>query len=454
MSFLSINPKNENLIFELNEFSQNDTNEIINKAYFSHQKWKTVEIEERATFLSRTADILKNKKEFYAKLISDEMGKPVSQSAAEVLKCATVCEYYAQNAQNFLKAEIIESGKLKASISFQPLGIILGIMPWNFPFWQVFRFAVPAIMAGNAALLKHAPNVSMCALEIEKIFYEAGFPEDLFRTLIVSVDKVPGIIENSFIQGISITGGTIAGKKVAAKAGDCLKKTVLELGGSDPYIIMQDADLESASESCVAGRLLNAGQSCIAAKRFIVHQDIYKNFLEMFTEKMKQKTYGDPLENYDLGPLARKDLRDNIHELVSGSVLKGAKLLTGGKIPDMKGYFYPPTVLAEVTTDMPVWREETFGPAAAVIKYSTDDEAVKLANDTEYGLGAAIFSRNIEKAQKIAENQINAGSCVINDFVKSDPRLPFGGIKESGYGRELSLFGIREFVNIKTIVFN
>ncbi|MDH5719399.1 MAG: NAD-dependent succinate-semialdehyde dehydrogenase [Spirochaetia bacterium] len=454
MSFVSINPKNEEIFFEAREYTNEQIKEIIETSNKSQLRWKEFSIDKKADLFKNIAILLNKKEDLYAKLITDEMGKPIVQASAEIKKCAWLCEYYANHAKQFLCELPIETDYKKATVYFEPLGVILGIMPWNFPFWQVFRFSVPAMLAGNGAILKHSPNVSMCALEIEKLFVEAQFPEKLFSTVLASIESTSLIIENKHIQGVSLTGGTIAGKAVAALAGKSLKKTVLELGGLDPYIIMEDADIEKSAESCIAGRLLNAGQSCIAAKRFIVHEKIYDKFVELFAEKMKSKTLGDPLENCDLGPLAREDLRDNIHGLVEKSVSMGAKLVTGGKIPDMKGYYYPPTLLADIQRNMPVWQEETFGPAAAVVKYKTEEEAVLLANDTVYGLGAAIFSRDIERAERIAVKQINAGNCFINDFVKSDPKLPFGGVKESGYGRELSTFGIREFVNIKTVVVN
>ncbi|MDH5717818.1 MAG: NAD-dependent succinate-semialdehyde dehydrogenase [Spirochaetia bacterium] len=448
----SINPKNNKIIFETSNYSSENIKNILKESWDSYQNWKTISIDKRLEFLYTVAELLKAKAEILGKLMTDEMGKPIAQGIAEAEKCAWVCEYYAENGQNFLNDITIESNYKKSMVHFEPLGIILGIMPWNFPFWQVFRFAIPTILAGNAVILKHSPNVSMCALEIEKLFHEAKFPINIFRTIIADIYEIPAIIEDERIQGISLTGSTMAGKKVAETAGKNLKKTLLELGGSDPYIIFEDADIEKSVESCVTSRLINTGQSCIAAKRFIVHEKIYKTFLELFVEKMKSKKYGDPLDKEnDLGPLAREDLRDEIHRLVTESKSKGADVLLGGKIVPEAGFYYPPTIVTNAYPGIPVWDEETFGPVAAIAKFNTEDEAVELANNSLFGLGAAIFSNDEEKALNIALNKINTGNVFINDFVKSNPMFPFGGIKNSGYGRELSLFGAREFTNIKTI---
>jgi len=325
-------------------------------------------------------------------------------------------------------------------------------MPWNFPFWQVCRFAVPALLAGNAVILKHAENTFGCAARIETIFHEAGVPKDLFRSIRVPVTDVKKIIENRKISAVSLTGSTRAGKAVASQAGNALKPCVLELGGSDPYLILKDADLEHASEACVTSRLLNSGQSCIAAKRFIVEEEVYDQFIQLLKEKLSRKVVGDPFdEKVDVGPLARKDLRDELHNQVQESIQKGANCIMGGKITERKGAYYPITLLENVKKGMPAYEEELFGPVAVVIKAKDEEEAIDIANDSIYGLGAAIFSSDLEKAEHMARNRIKAGSCFVNDFVRSDPRLPFGGIKDSGFGRELSEFGIREFVNVKTV---
>jgi len=325
-------------------------------------------------------------------------------------------------------------------------------MPWNFPYWQVFRFAVPGLMAGNAGVLKHASNVSGCALAIEGVFREAGFPVNLFRALIVSSKKMEKVIELEKIRAVTLTGSVPAGKAVASKAGSLIKKTVLELGGSDPYVVLEDADLETAAETCVTSRLLNGGQSCIAAKRFIIVEKVYDEFRDLFVEKMKAKKMGDPFdESNDLGPQATKSLRDDLHDQVKRSIDKGAKLLLGGMIPESKGAYYPPTVLENVKEGMAAYDEELFGPVASLIKAKNEADAVRIANDSIFGLGAAVFTNNIKRGERIAREELNAGNCFVNAFVKSDPRLPFGGVKESGYGRELSWFGIQEFVNIKTV---
>jgi succinate-semialdehyde dehydrogenase/glutarate-semialdehyde dehydrogenase len=351
-----------------------------------------------------------------------------------------------------LQPEMIRTDASKSYVSFHPLGIVLAIMPWNYPFWQVFRFAAPALMAGNAAVLKHASNVPGCALAIDRIFKEAGLPENLFHSLLVSSGQIDSLIEHPLIRAVTLTGSTTAGMAVASKAGQMLKKTVLELGGSDPYIILEDADLDRTVETCVAGRLLNSGQSCIAAKRFIVVESISKRFESLFAEKMRAKKTGDPMnENVEVGPLARFDLRENLHRQVTQSVDKGARCLLGGGIPEGDGVFYPPTVLTDVQKGMPTFDEETFGPVAAIITVKDEQDAVRVANDSRFGLGAAVFTENIERGERIARDELQAGSCFVNAFVKSDPRLPFGGIKESGYGRELSPYGIKEFVNIKTV---
>ena len=381
-----------------------------------------------------------------------EMGKPIAQSRAEVEKCAWVCEYYAENAEKFFSDEMIETDASKSFVSFQPLGIVLAVMPWNFPFWQVFRFAAPGLMAGNAGILKHASNVSGCALAIEEVFREAGFPENLFRTILVPSSQMEKVIKNEKIKAVTLTGSVPAGKAVAKTAGSVLKKTVMELGGSDPYVILEDADLEMAADTCVTARFINGGQSCIAAKRFIVVEKVYDEFEKLFIEKMKSKKMGDPIdESNDIGPQASVPLRDELHQQVEKSIKLGAELLLGGKIPELKGAYYPPTVLSNVKKGMPAYDEELFGPVAALIKAKDESEAIKIANDTIFGLGAAVFTGDVARGEKIAKEKLHAGCCFVNAFVKSDPRLPFGGIKESGYGRELSVYGIREFVNIKSI---
>ena len=399
------------------------------------------------------AELLKQKKELLGLLMTKEMGKPIKQSIAEAEKCAWVCEYYADNAEKFLSQKEIPTGSTKSFISFQPIGIVLAIMPWNFPFWQVFRFASPALMAGNVGILKHASNVQGCAIEIEKLFLEAGFPKFAFSNLVIGSKKVSNVIKNSKISAVTLTGSTPAGKSVASLAGSLLKKTVLELGGNDPYVILEDADLDNAVKSCIAGRMLNAGQSCIAAKRFIVVQSSLKEFIDKVHNEIKKMKMGDPINpDINIGPMVNNIARDELHQQVLISIEKGAKLLFGGKIPQLDGAFYPPTLLVDVEPGMPAFDDELFGPVAVVISAKDQSHAIELANKTNFGLGAAIFTRDLDKGENIATKELEAGSCFVNDFVKSDPRLPFGGIKESGYGRELSEFGIQEFVNIKSVV--
>jgi succinate-semialdehyde dehydrogenase/glutarate-semialdehyde dehydrogenase len=382
-----------------------------------------------------------------------EMGKPLQGGRAEIDKCADVCEYYAKNGAKFLENEMVGTDASKSYVNFQPIGIVLAVMPWNFPFWQVFRFLAPALMAGNAALLKHASNVFGCAIEIEKIIIEAGFPENLMRTLLITGNEVEQVIENPLVQAVSLTGSTEAGKKVAAKAGSLLKKSVLELGGSDPYLILEDADIELATESCVNSRLINSGQSCIAAKRFIVVKSIEHQFTELFRKKMAEKIMGDPMDKKtDIGPQARPDLRNDLHQQVLKSVKMGAKCILGGSIPAGNHSFYPPTILTEVKKGMPAYEEELFGPVAAIISADDQEDAIRIANDTIFGLGAAVFTSDLKLGETIASRFLDAGSCFVNAMVKSDPRLPFGGIRQSGYGRELGVYGIREFVNVKTVL--
>jgi len=448
----SINPANGEIIHEYSNMDNDVVKKIINDAAHNQPAWREQTFRKRSDYLIQIAKILNDKKRSLAKLMALEMGKPLKQGISEIEKCAWVCEYYANKATEFLAPINIQTDASKSYVTYNPLGTVLAIMPWNFPFWQLFRFAAPALMAGNAVLLKHAENVTGCALEIEKIIHEAGIPSELFRTIIIEVEQVQSVIKHHDIHAITLTGSTRAGKAVSSQAGKVLKPTVLELGGSDPYIILKDADIELASEKCVTSRLINSGQSCIAAKRFIVAEEVHDQFLDLFIEKMKMKKVGDPFdERTDIGPMARVDLRDQLHKQVQDSIEKGAKLQLGGDLPVTEGAYYPVTVLSDVQKGMPAYDEELFGPVAAVIRVKNEEEAIKTANDSQYGLGAAIFSRDVEKAEHIAAGQLQAGCCFVNDFVRSDPRLPFGGIKNSGYGRELSEFGIREFVNIKTV---
>ena len=400
----------------------------------------------------KLAELLRHQREDLAKLMTMEMGKRTGEALAEVDKCAWVCTYYADHAERFLQNERIESDASDSFVAYEPLGVILAVMPWNFPFWQVFRFAAPALMAGNTALLKHASNVSGCAIAIQQLFSDAGFPEDAFITLLIPSSKVKEVIAHPKVKAVTLTGSEAAGRSVAAEAGKYLKKCVLELGGSDPYLILADADLELAVKTCVQSRLLNAGQSCIAAKRFILVPEVYDAFTDLFLREMEKITVGDPTQAATgIGPLARVDLRDDLHDQVLRSVAMGARILLGGNIPEGVGAYYPPTVLTDVTPAMPAFREELFGPVAPLIRAESEAHALALANDSEFGLGAAVFSGDKGRAQRIAQQDLQAGSCFVNGLVKSDPRLPFGGIKLSGFGRELSHHGIREFVNVKTV---
>ena len=451
MPIESVNPATDTAIQTYQEMDPESVDLILDGAETAHRSWRQVSFSERARTLRRVAEILRERVEPYAALMAYEMGKPVAQGRAEAGKCAWVCDFYAENAESFLGAEEVASAAVRSQVRFEPLGVVLAVMPWNFPFWQVFRFAAPALMAGNGAVLKHASNVPGCALEIERVFTDAGLPDGLFKTLLIGASAVSRVIENPIVKAVTLTGSTPAGKAVAAKAGSELKKTVLELGGSDPYLILDETNLDRTAEDCAAARLVNSGQSCVAAKRFIVLEPIREKFEELLVAKMKAYRMGDPMdEGVRVGPQARHDLRDELHDQVCRSVDAGARVLLGGSLPPVPGAFYPPTVLAGVKKGMAAYGEEMFGPVAAVIAASDEDEAVAIANDTIFGLGAAVYTSDDAQADRVSA-QIEAGCCFINGFVRSDPRLPFGGIKQSGYGRELSAYGIREFVNIKTI---
>ena len=448
----TVNPTTGKVIEEYELMDDVELDSIINKAAVAQNDWKELSFDQRAEYLNRIADILRDRKEGLGELMATEMGKPLAQGVSEAEKCAWVCEYYAENAASFLENETIETDASISYVTYNPLGTVLAIMPWNFPFWQLFRFAAPALMAGNAALLKHAPNVTGCALEIEHIIHKAGIPKSVFRTVLADIEQTQAMITHSEIDAVTLTGSTRAGKAVAGQAGNVLKKTVLELGGSDPYLILKDADLEKAAETCVTSRLINSGQSCIAAKRFIAVKDVYDDFLELVISNMNEKMVGDPFEeSTDIGPMARFDLRDQLHEQVKKSIKNGAECLLGGEISDSEGAFYPATVLTDIKKGMPAYEEELFGPVASVLKAENEEEAIAIANDTQFGLGAAVFSKDAARAEQIASERLEAGCCFVNEYVKSDPRLPFGGIKKSGYGRELSHHGIKEFVNIKTV---
>ncbi len=447
----AINPATEELIAEYSEHSAEEVSQIIFDVDSTFQYWRQRPMSERSKLMHNAADVLRRNKEEYASLMSREMGKVIKESRAEVEKCAWVCDYYADHAVQFLRDEYIESDASQSFVAFEPLGVILAVMPWNFPFWQVFRFAAPALMAGNAAVLKHASNVPGSALAIEAIFREAGFPENLFRTLMISSSKVEAVIRNPLVKAATLTGSELAGSRVAAIAGSEIKKTVLELGGSDPFIVLEDADIPACVVTASQARMLNAGQSCIAAKRFIVVESRVAEFEAQQTAIMQAMRLGDPLnEETQVGPLARLDLVEELDEQVRQSIERGARALAGGKRADGKGFFYEPTVLADVRPGMAVYHQETFGPVSAIIPVRDAEEAIAVANSSEFGLGGSVWSRDVQKAIAVAR-RVESGAVFVNGMTKSDPRLPFGGIKKSGYGRELSHYGIKEFVNIKTI---
>ncbi|HKY59498.1 MAG TPA: NAD-dependent succinate-semialdehyde dehydrogenase [Gemmatimonadota bacterium] len=447
-----VNPATGKTIRTVEETPADEIEGIVERAHRAFEAWRGTTFDERARVMHRAAGILRERAGAYARLMAEEMGKPVRDGRAEAEKCAWVCEYYAENAERFLADQPVETDARASFVTFRPLGVVLAVMPWNFPFWQVFRFAAPGLMAGNAGLLKHASNVPGCALAIEEVFREAGFPEGLFRALLVGSERVEALIEQPLVRAVTLTGSGPAGRAVAAAAGRSLKKTVLELGGSDPYVILEDADLDHAVETCVKSRLINSGQSCIAAKRFVVVEPVREAFERGFVERTARAVVGDPLdEATDIGPQARTDLRDELHRQVEETIALGARCLLGGQVPDREGAWYPPTVLTDVKPASPGYEEELFGPVASIIPVADEAGAIQVANDTSFGLGAAVFTRDLDRGRRIAAEELEAGACFVNGLVKSDPRLPFGGIKESGYGRELSAFGIREFVNVKSV---
>jgi len=452
MSLLSVNPANDQTIAEFEPHSLKKTDQLIANAKTAFNSWRHTAVKDRADILRKAAEILRNNRLPYALLMTREMGKPVTQSLVEIDKCASACLYYADKSAEFLAPEVVTTEASESFVCFEPLGVVLAVMPWNFPFWQVFRFAAPGLIAGNAGLLKHASNVSGCALAIEDIFREAGLPDGLFSTLLIKSSEVERIIKHRDIAAVTLTGSGSAGASVASAAGAALKKSVLELGGNDAYLILADADLNLAARVCVNSRMNNNGQTCIAAKRLIVDARVKQQFEEKLLLEMQKYQPGNPeLESTNQGPMARSDLRNELHEQVEESIALGARCLLGGIIPDGPGAYYPATLLTDVDDPMPAFRQELFGPVASVIVADGDEDAISKANDSDFGLGAAVFSQDIDRARHIASHRLEAGTCVVNDFVRSDPRLPFGGIKQSGYGRELSHLGMREFMNIKTV---
>ena len=460
MIFQSINPATEAVLATLDQFTPAQTEAALAEADAAFRDWRRRGVGERGSLMQRAAGLLKERKSRYAGLITAEMGKPIPAAEAEIEKCAWVCDFYAENAERFLADEAVRTEARASYVAFEPLGVVLAVMPWNFPFWQVFRFAAPTLMAGNTAVLKHASNVSQCALAIEEAFRDAGFPRGVFRTLLLPGDAVDALIADRRVRAVSLTGSDATGEKVAAAAGRALKKTVLELGGSDPFIVLADADLDAAAQTAVKARFQNTGQSCIAAKRFIVEAKVAAEFEQRFLAGIKKLKVGDPMDrSVDIGPLARRDLRDALDRQVKASVAKGARVVVGGKAIPGRGYFYEPTLVltprpplpsGEGERSIPVLSEETFGPVAALVEVPDVDAAIALANATPFGLGASLWTGDLDRARELAA-RIEAGSVFVNAMVASDPRLPFGGVKRSGYGRELGVFGIHEFVNVQTV---
>jgi succinate-semialdehyde dehydrogenase / glutarate-semialdehyde dehydrogenase len=447
----AVNPATEELIRDYPEPDAREVDERLAAAERAFAAWRKVPLAERGRLMRAAADRLREHRADYARLMTDEMGKPIAASESEVDKCAWVCDFYAEHAEDFLTSEPVATDASRSCIRYDPLGPVLAIMPWNFPFWQVFRFAAPALMAGNVGILKHAANVPGTALAIEEVFREAGFPEEVFTTLLIPSERATELIGHPVIRAVTLTGSDRAGREVAAAAGRHLKKSVLELGGSDPFLVLSDADPAAVAREAARARTINSGQSCIAAKRFLVDDSIADRFEEEFTARMEELKVGDPLDRAnEIGPLARADLLDALDDQVKRTVEAGAQLRTGGHRLPGKGWYYAPTVLTGVRPGMAAFDEETFGPVAAVIRADGRDEAVELANRSPFGLGASVWTADPVLAEALA-SEIESGSVFVNGIVKSDPRLPFGGIKASGYGRELSAVGIREFVNIKTV---
>ncbi|MCP4593406.1 MAG: NAD-dependent succinate-semialdehyde dehydrogenase [bacterium] len=447
----AVNPATEAVLREYAEHTPEEVRRFVDSAEDAFQAWRRTSFSHRADVLHKAAELLRRDTADHAELMTLEMGKAIAESEAEVQKCAWVCDHFADHAESYLQPESIESDAGHSFVRFDPLGPVLAVMPWNFPYWQVFRFAAPTLMAGNVGLLKHASNVPGCALAIERVLREAGAPEGAFATLMISSAAVAPVIQHPAVRAVTLTGSEPAGVAVASQAGAALKKTVLELGGSDPFVVLADADPCVAADAAALARTINAGQSCIAAKRFIVEDTIADTFEQALTERMAALKVGDPLDRANqLGPLARGDLVDELHDQVERSAKAGARITTGGRPLDRKGYYYPPTVLTGVKPGMAAFDEETFGPVAAVIRAKNVDHALELANQSEFGLGASLWTADTEQGTALAA-EIQAGAVFVNGIVKSDPRLPFGGIKRSGYGRELAAYGIREFVNVKTV---
>ena len=447
----SKNPYTGEVIEEFKEYTKEEINNAIKKADDRYKTWRKVSFSEKSKLLKNAAKELRDNKQSYAEDITQEMGKPITQALAEIEKCAWVCEYYAENAENHLANEIIETDAQKSYVSYEPIGIVLAIMPWNYPFWQVFRFAAPALMAGNIGLLKHASNVMRSANNIQKVFERAGFPDGCFQNLVISSSKIEDILKDKRVKAVTLTGSKPAGSAVAATAGSEIKKSVLELGGSNALVVFKDANIAEAVKTCVQARFQNTGQSCIAGKRLLLHESIEDEFMEEFVKQVRELKSGDTMdEDTFIGTLAREDLAEDLEKQIQDSVKQGAKIVLGGKRD--KAY-YEPTIITNVKKGMPVFDQETFGPAMAVTTFKEDQEAIDLVNYSDFGLGVSIFTEDFTFAEKIVP-AFEDGAVFVNELVKSDPRLPFGGTKISGYGRELSSHGIQEFVNRKTVYFN
>lgn len=452
MSIVSRNPVDGEFIASFDELTPDELENKLARAQNSFESWRYSNFDDRSQLVKSLAAVLRDEARAFGELATLEMGKPITQAMAEVEKCAWVCEHYAEHAAKYLDKEKIETDATESFVRFDPLGPVLAVMPWNFPFWQVFRFAAPAIMAGNVGLLKHASNTPQCGMAIEEAFLKAGFPEGVFQNLMLGSSRIADLIDHGVIKAVTLTGSEHAGSKVAEAAGRCLKKTVLELGGSDAFIVLADADIPSAAQIAADARLQNNGQSCIAAKRFIVVESAAAAFTAALKSEFEKKIIGDPMKpEMHIGPLATEQILNDLERQVTDSVKAGAEVVTGGKRREEKGYFYEPTILKNVTNGMPVYNEETFGPVAAVITVKDEEAAIAVANDTRVGLGASVWTANPERAKREIAPRLEAGAVFINGMVKSDPRLPFGGIKKSGYGRELGEYGIKEFVNIKTV---
>ncbi len=452
MRYVAIDPHSSQEIRSFPTVPSAELAAALERSERAFESWKRTSFATRSEVLRAVAGRLRAEAASHARLIAQEMGKPIASGQPEVEKCAWTCDYYADHAEAMLADEVVATDARMSCVAYRPLGPILAIMPWNYPYWQVFRFAAPALMAGNTVLLKHAPNVPGCALELERMLREAGLPEGVFQSLFLTNAQAAAAIRNRRVRGVTLTGSVRAGKTVAKTAGAYIKKTVLELGGSDPYLILEDADVEHAASQCVRSRLSNSGQSCIAAKRLIVVEPLRKRFTEAVVERMRAAKVGNPLEaGTEVGPLAREDLRANLHAQVEASVAKGARVLLGGKLPAGAGWYYPTTVLDEVRRGTPAYREELFGPVASILAVRDRKAAIRVANDTSFGLGAAVFTADIQEGERIARDELHAGCAFVNSFVRSDPRLPFGGTMDSGYGRELGRHGILEFVNTKMV---